>query len=157
MSGSKFDVGDRVTIQGPSHMSEWKDLKGTVVKVKYYDDGGQWRAFIEPDDGKRPDTGKGPFWWAQRDLRLLPPIAPTVHELMETYESLGIYPKPKHMAYAAWCNNYLEDERRPCRGIVVYQEDDRDAPCTSCGGRCGYMVANYLPGQTRKPWEGAGR
>lgn len=54
------------------------------------------------------------------------------------------------MSYAAWCNNYLEDEDRPCDGIIVYQEDDREAPCTSCGGRCGYLVADYLPGQTRQ-------
>lgn len=54
--------------------------------------------------------------------------------------------------YAARCNNYLEDEDRPCDGIILYREADLDAPCTSCGGRCGWMVADYFPGQSRKSW-----
>jgi hypothetical protein len=46
----------------------------------------------------------------------------------------------------ARCDNYREDLDEACTGRLHFQPDDLEAPCDTCGARCGRLVASYLNG-----------
>lgn len=47
----------------------------------------------------------------------------------------------------ARCNNLIEQPdltATPCTGLLRFAPDDIEAPCDTCGGRCGHLVADYV-------------
>jgi hypothetical protein len=48
----------------------------------------------------------------------------------------------------ARCDNYREDLDQPCDGRLHFKPGDIEAPCDTCGARCGYLVAKYLNGRS---------
>jgi len=51
----------------------------------------------------------------------------------------------------ARCNNYREDLDRSCDGALHFRPGDLDAPCDTCGARCGRMVADYIDDDFERP------
>lgn len=49
----------------------------------------------------------------------------------------------------ARCENEIEVEHPvlayvPCLGLLAFRPQDGDAPCDTCGARCGALVADYI-------------
>lgn len=55
----------------------------------------------------------------------------------------------------AACENYREDLDQPCTGLARYRWGQIEAPCDTCGGRCGIAVAAWL--RVERPASGADR
>lgn len=45
------------------------------------------------------------------------------------------------VTFSVPCRNVTEPEGTPCKGHLTFGPDDREAPCDTCGGRCGRLVA----------------
>lgn len=58
------------------------------------------------------------------------------------------------VAYTASCTNQIEPYGVPCLGTLRFGPNDIQAACDTCGAWCGWMIADYEPGQARLSWPG---